>query len=172
MCIVFKAGIESSPIESPDQQGLPLMNDTSSFSRIAQSPQRLYGPRKLLVCGFTKDGQMLLEKVLHSTAIQDMPVIYATTPDLELTLTDLLSRQGDLGGDEASRMPAAIIMAGISEKELHDLMSSYRQAGLPNPLWATLTPISEGWTLRELLQELSAERAALEKQPPPAGPGE
>jgi hypothetical protein len=63
-------------------------------------------------------------------------------------------------------MPAAIIMAGITENELHLLMSSYRSAGLPNPLWATLTPTSEAWTLRQLLTELSAEREALESARP------
>jgi hypothetical protein len=62
-------------------------------------------------------------------------------------------------------MPAAIIMAGITENELHQLIASYRRAGLPNPMWATLTPTSENWTLRELLKELAVEKAALEKVP-------
>jgi hypothetical protein len=64
-------------------------------------------------------------------------------------------------------MPAALIMAGITEAELHRLMEGYRQAGLPWPLWATLTPISETWTLRALLKELAAERAALAAQSAP-----
>ena len=145
------------------------MNDSSSFSRISQSSQRLYGPRRLLICGFTKDGQTLLDKVLRAVAIPSLPLIYATSADLDVALTDMLSKPEGSGRDEASRIPAAIIMAGISEKELHQLMSGYRHAGLPNPLWATLTPMSESWTLRRLLKELSAERAALEKQQPPDG---
>jgi hypothetical protein len=148
------------------------MNDTSAFSRVTRTSQALYGPRKLLICGFTPEGQTLLDDVVATSTIRDLPLAYAATSDLEISLADILSRPAHTGRGEASRMPAAIIMAGITENELHLLMSSYRNAGLPNPLWATLTPTSEAWTLRQLLTELSAEREALEKQaPPPAKNG-
>jgi hypothetical protein len=145
------------------------MNDTSTFSRVTRTSQALYGPRKLLICGFTPEGQTFLDEVVANSAIRDLPLAYAGTSDLEMSLADIVSRPENTGRGEASRMPAAIIMAGITENELHLLMSSYRSAGLPNPLWATLTPTSEAWTLRQLLTELSAEREALEKQASPSG---
>jgi hypothetical protein len=43
-------------------------------------------------------------------------------------------------------------------------MNAYRKAGLPGQLWATLTPVSENWTLDTLLLELSKEDKALKKQ--------
>ena len=139
------------------------MTEHPSFRRVTQSPQPLYGPRRLVICGFTPAGQTVLDEVLASTALTDLPTIYAATADLESALAALLTRASGSGRGEASHMPAAIIMAGITEDELHQLISHYRQAGLPRPLWATLTPTSEKWTLRQLLQELSAERAALQK---------
>jgi len=142
------------------------MNDASQFSRVTRSSRPLYGPRKLLICGFTSDGQNALDKVVTASTVADLPVIYAASEDLEETLTSLMSRSANSGRGEASRMPAAIIMAGITENELHQLIANYREAGLPNPLWATLTPTSESWRLRQLLTELSAEKAALEKQRP------
>jgi hypothetical protein len=143
------------------------MNDASQFSRVERTSQPLYGPRKLLICGFTPEGQAFLDKVLNVASINDLSVIYAVNADLEQTLSNLLSHPEDSGRGEVSRMPAAIIMSGITENELHQLMTSYRSAGLPNPLWATLTPTSELWTLRQLLTELSQEREAL-KSPPKA----
>jgi len=140
------------------------MTETSTFSRVTRSAQPLYGPRKLLVCGFTPEGQTFLDGVIESAAVAELPLIYASSADLEESLANLLSRPDNAGRGEASRMPAAVIMAGISENELHQLMSSYRNAGLPSPLWATLTPTSEKWTLRQLLTELSAEREALAKR--------
>jgi len=137
------------------------MNDEAQFSRVTRSSRPLYGPRKLLVCGFTSEGQAALEGVIVATGITDLPVIYAASIDLEASLADLLLRSADTGRGEPSRMPAAIIMAGISENELHQLIAGYRDAGLPRPLWATLTPTSERWTLRELLTELSSERRQL-----------
>lgn len=142
------------------------MNDSSQFSRVSRTSQTLYGPRKLLICGFTPEGQAFLDDVITATAIADLDLIYACSSDLEISLTDILSQPENAGRDQTSRMPAAIVMAGITENELHQLMTNYRSTGLPNPLWATLTPISENWTLRQLLTELSAERKALEKEPP------
>lgn len=141
------------------------MNDKATFSRVTRTSQPLYGPRKLLICGFTPEGQSALDKVLAAAAVADLPVLYAGSADLEDTLKDLFRRPDQAGRAEASRMPAAIIMAGITENELHQLINSYRSAGLPAPMWATLTPTSEKWTLRQLLKELAAERQALEKQP-------
>jgi hypothetical protein len=102
--------------------------------------------------------------VLAAAAIPDLAVRYADRTALEETLQRLFSRTGEAGRDAPSPMPAAIIMAGITESELHHLINAYRRAGLPNPMWATLTPTSENWTLRQLLKELSAERQALEKR--------
>ena len=141
------------------------MVDSSNFSQVSRTSQVLFGPRKLLVCGFTPEGQTQLGDVIAVSKISDLAVIYAASADLELVLADIMARPKNAGRNEISRMPAAIIMAGITENELHQLISSYRRAGLPNPLWATLTPISESWTLRQLLKDLSAEREALAKQP-------
>jgi len=142
------------------------MNDASPFTRVARTSQALYGPRKLLICGFTLEGQTFLDEVIATSAISDLPLMYARTSDLEISLADILSQRENTGRGEASHMPAAIIMAGITENELHQLMSSCRSAGLPNPLWATLTPTSENWTLRQLLTELTAEQEALKKSQP------
>jgi len=143
------------------------MNDTSQFSRVTRSSRPLYGPRKLLICGFTLEGQSTLDNVIAVSTVEELPAIYAASADLEETLSSLMSRPANSGRGEPSRMPAAVIMAGITEKELHQLIASYREAGLPNPLWATLTPTSESWSLRQLLTELSREREALKDPPNP-----
>ena len=128
---------------------------------MARSANRLYGPRALLVCGFTPEGQSALLEPIEAAGIASLSVVFATTEDLETELRELFARDSGTGRNQPSRMPAAIIMAGISEADLHTLMERYRSAGMPWPLWATLTPTSEIWTLRALLKELAAERAAL-----------
>jgi hypothetical protein len=140
------------------------MNDKSTFSRVARSDNCLYGPRVLLVCGFTAEGQSAIIEMVQAAQIDSLAVIFATTTDLETNLGLLCERETYTGRSEPSRMPAALIMAGITEAELHHLMEGYRSAGLPWPLWATLTPTSETWALRALLKELAAERAAMAAQ--------
>jgi hypothetical protein len=55
-------------------------------------------------------------------------------------------------------------MCGLTQNELHLLMSGSRQSGMKPPLWATLTPTSETWTVIDLLQELAAEHQAMQKR--------
>jgi hypothetical protein len=43
-------------------------------------------------------------------------------------------------------------------------MSGCRKSGMQQPLWATLTPTSETWLIRDLLKELAAERAAMKNR--------
>ncbi len=71
---------------------------------------------------------------------------------------------GGTGAGQDSTLPRAVIMAGITENELHILMAAHREAGLARPLWAALTPTSESWTLKALLDELDQERRAMENK--------
>jgi len=44
------------------------------------------------------------------------------------------------------------------------LMSGSRQAGMKPPLWATLIPTSETWSVQDLLKELAAEHQAMQQR--------
>jgi hypothetical protein len=58
-------------------------------------------------------------------------------------------------------------MSGFTQKELYRLMAIYRLAEFPAPLWASLTPISETWTISHLLNELAAESEAMKRRKEP-----
>jgi hypothetical protein len=58
-------------------------------------------------------------------------------------------------------MEKAIVVSGLTQKELAKLMAAYRKLTWPKPFWAAVTPTSETWTLRRLLEELAAENEAL-----------
>ena len=91
-------------------------------------------------------------------------LIAANTKSLSCELKDLFSQIAKSGFTKDSALPRAAIIAGISEKELHAIMNAYRTGGLPRQFWATLTPVSENWTLQELLVELRKENNAIRKQ--------
>ncbi|MGA6925806.1 MAG: DUF3783 domain-containing protein, partial [Desulfosarcina sp.] len=57
-----------------------------------------------------------------------------------------------------------IVVSGITENQLHALMTLTRESGMQPALWAALTPTSETWTLKQLLAELQAEREAFSRQ--------
>ena len=135
----------------------------AKFEKVTLSDQSLYGPEKLVVCGFPAAAHPKFETVLEMAGLQNTPVVWAADHQVDSTLSDLYNLPPGSGRGVSSTLPRAIIVSGITEKQLHALMGVCRQTGMKQALWATLTPTSETWTLKNLLAELSAERQALRK---------
>lgn len=136
----------------------------SDFQKVSQSDEPLYGPRKLLLCGFAADVQAKLNKLLEMIGLSGLPLVWVTDDQAEMPVGELAGLADGSGTDASSTLPRAIIMSGITQNELHLLMAGCRQSGMQQPLWATLTPTSEGWSLRDLLKELAAEHRAMQQK--------
>uniref|UniRef100_A0A7C4RU82 DUF3783 domain-containing protein n=1 Tax=Desulfatirhabdium butyrativorans TaxID=340467 RepID=A0A7C4RU82_9BACT len=93
-----------------------------------------------------------------------MPLVWAAAEDAAAVVGELFHRADGHGAGVGSALPRAIIVAGITEKELLALMHVCKKSGMKTALWATLTPTSETWTLKTLLEELSAERRQLDRK--------
>jgi hypothetical protein len=136
----------------------------AKFEKLSLSDKSLYGSRKLLLCGFTATAQPKFMVVLKIAGLDTTPTVWTTSEQGETCVGDLLKLPDQTGWGISSLLPRAIIVSGITEKELHRLMTVCRKSGMQRALWATLTPISETWTLQQLLGELNAERQAFQKR--------
>jgi len=134
-----------------------------TFQKIKNTEEKMYGPLKLLVCGYQPDDQELFLSLLGQVGMGNVPVVFINEEDSEITLKDLLYRADRSGFGKTSRMRRAVITSGFTQKGLHLLISTYNQVGLPAQLWATLTPISEKWSINHLLEELAKEAAAIKR---------
>ncbi len=132
-----------------------------TFEKVKHSDQHMYGPPKLLLCGFPAPAQPKFKSVLKMAGLQDVPVVWVNDENEKKTLSDLLGLPNDTGMGAVSTLPRAIIVSGIKENQLHGLMNICRKTGMQRSLWAALTPTSETWPLAQLLAELQAERKAL-----------
>jgi hypothetical protein len=141
------------------------MNEKGQFTKIEKSEERMYGPRGLLICGYPEEERDNFCQLVETTGLTDIRIVFTCTHDLGETVGDILgyADKAGLAGDSA--MPRAVIMSGLTQNELHHLMASYRGAGLARQLWATLTPVSEKWSLESLLNELQAEHEAMKNKP-------
>ena len=133
----------------------------ATFEKLTRSDKTLYGPRKLLLCGFTADTQPKFEYLLKMLEMTDVPLVWASVDHAGMRMSELLELPAGSGGGADSGLPRAIIVSGITGMQLHGLMGVCRKAGMKQALWATVTPSSENWVLSRLLTELSAEREAL-----------
>lgn len=136
----------------------------SSFKKIEDTNRCLYGRRKLLICGFSPQSQSKFQTILKMLGIANLPIVWINSDQINHPIEDLFALADGTGSQIASHAERAIIVAGIAESELHQMMSAHRQAGLKSTLWAALTPTSEKWTIAQLISELKAERAAMSKQ--------
>ena len=140
------------------------MPEKSSFEKVTQSQKILYGPRKLLLCGFSAESQKKFETVLGLVSLADVPRVWVTGEQGAASLAELLELPGDSGSEATSTLPRAVIVAGITESQLISLMTGCKKSGMQQTLWAVLTPVSEKWTVEQLLVELAREREALQKR--------
>ena len=135
----------------------------AGFEKVSTSDKPLYGPRRLFLCGFPEDAQPKFEIVLQAAGLQNVPKVWVGDDQVDRSLSEMLTLADLTGAGTSSNLPRAIIVAGISQNELINLMTVCKQAGMKGALWATLTPTSESWSVRQLLKELAAEREALAK---------
>lgn len=133
----------------------------SEFQPVGTSDDRMFGPRAFVVSGFEASEQELFLRVLRDAGVDDVPVCFAGDQEVHECLGSLAANVQSTRRPR-SNLARAVVLSGATEAELHRVMSAYRAHGLPRPLWATLTEISADWTLAELLEELAAERAAIE----------
>ena len=135
----------------------------ATFEKVQHTENRMYGAPKLLLCGFTAAGQSKFSSVLKLAGLEDVPLVWVNEDNQEQTLSALLALPDGMGAGRGSSLPRAIIVSGITENQLHGLMTICRKTGMQKALWAALTPTSETWPLAQLLDELQAERNALSK---------
>jgi hypothetical protein len=136
----------------------------AKFEKIKPSDKPLYGPHKLLLCGFSTDAQSKFNAVFEMVGLGNTPKIWVSENQSHTVLSDLLKLPDGEGEGESSQLPRAIIVSGIMEKELISLMRMSKKTGMKNTLWATLTPTSEHWTIQQLLAELLSERKAMQRK--------
>jgi hypothetical protein len=136
----------------------------ATFEKITTSDKPLYGPRKLLLCGFSSAAQSKFETVLDMVGLREAPKIWVLDDQGDMALSTLLQLPDNSGASVSSNLSRAIVVAGISQNELINLMTVCKKAGMMHALWATLTPVSENWTIQKLLAELAAERKAMNRK--------
>lgn len=142
-----------------------LKMEKPGFEKVTASGKKLYGPRKLLLCGFDSEAQLKFQQVIESAGLGSVPMVWVGTGQEGVRLFDLLEQPHGTGAGSPSALARAIIVCGIAEAELIGFMNICKQSGMRAPLWAVLTPVSEKWSIGQLIAELEREREKL-KQPP------
>jgi hypothetical protein len=146
------------------------MEKKGSFTKVSRTEDRLYGPRKLLISGFAFTERSGFLDIMKLAEIENVPTVWVASEQADDIIKDLFALSDMSGLKSESKLIRAVIMGGITQKELHQLMGTYRKNGMSPVLWAVLTPISETWALKMLLEELESERCKMREKMASKGP--
>jgi len=135
---------------------MPVMPD-ASFKKVGNSDIPMYGTKRLLISGYAPEAQETLLAFLTRHGFGETPILFVTDETASLSLKEIITLPAMAGRGTETTLKKAVIMSGFTEKELHDLLGAFRSSPLPRPFFATLTPVSENWSHRKLLNELSKE---------------
>jgi hypothetical protein len=141
----------------------PMSHSDAKFEKVGRTDKPLYGPEKLLLCGFSGDAGRKFSVAQKTAGLAEVSTVWVDESRAHRRLAELMELPGGTGQGAPSSLPKAVIVGGITEAQLRALMTVAKKTGVQNVLWAVLTPISESWTLSQLLAELSAERRAMQK---------
>jgi len=97
------------------------MTEKSTFEKVTRSEKILYGPRKLMLCGFPAVGQAKFDTVLGMVGVADVPKIWVTAEQAQQTLADILALPDGSGAGVSSTLPRAVIVSGLTEAQLKSL---------------------------------------------------
>ena len=135
-----------------------------SFQKLDKPEERMYGARKLLVCGYKADEHETYLDFLKRIGFEELPVVFVVDEQQEMTLSDIIEEPHGSGTGKDSGLKRAAILCGFTQEEIHRILSAHRSASMPPQLWATLTPVSEKWTISQLLNELQKEANEIKKR--------
>jgi hypothetical protein len=133
----------------------------TTFEPIGSSDSRMHGETAILASGYSVSQQKTLRAMMDTAGLQDVGVVYIVAESLPLTLKELARLPAESNAGKTAELPQAVVMSGLTEKQLHAMMDNYRESSLPRPLWASVTPTSANWTIKYLLVELLKEREAM-----------
>lgn len=137
------------------------MTDDGRFESINVDDEPGPGPRAVLLCGFGEEAACAAAGLLSSVGAPEHRVLRASKEMLSRPVAAALAEEDGAEPVPPEALPQLILLSGLTGRQIHGFIDGWGTTGLPTPIWASTTSHNLTRTLRELLQELLAERRAM-----------
>ena len=93
----------------------------SGFQKVNQSEEALYGPRKLLLCGFAAEVQPKFNKLLEIIGLSGLPLVWVTEDQAAMPVGELVQLADGAGPGAVHTYPVAeqVVAFGVAIGELN-----------------------------------------------------
>lgn len=132
-----------------------------SFEKIdSENRVRPKGRNCILVYGYNAHENEKIKQFQQTIGIDEMLIVRES--DLNKEWIELIETEVEIESDLEASHSKAIIFHSVSEEELDRFIHKFNSLGLERPLFAMMNAVTATWRVRDLIDELSAERAAME----------
>lgn len=136
--------------------------DNSTFAALGEDSSAAFGPLGLLLYGYDQDQAGHIAELAAKIAGTTVTTACCTTTMGAWPIAKAL--HGDDGGTPLAlgQAPHIAFMSGLTEAQVGTFLDSFASTGLARPIFAMATPDNLSLTVLQLMQDLMAERAALD----------
>ena len=140
-----------------------MPDEENTFRKIDRTDDERYGERALLLIGYSRAESETIGAHVEAIGAGSIRRLLATNEMVMGTVAEAFAVADQPDDVEPADLPRFVILSGLTGAEIHKFLDSYRQTGLPRPIFATSTPNNQSFTLRALLTELAAEHVEMMK---------
>ncbi|KAL4420278.1 hypothetical protein ABPG77_005618 [Micractinium sp. CCAP 211/92] len=169
------AGSSSSSSNTADEEqafledeegGKMVALDASSAGSLDGSSEEAFGPMAVLAVGFTQQEFERLRRVLHEDMDAGMvKVIPAPTAAMAGSLGAALEMEPVPEFEQAPLGTRRVcFLSGMYAAEVMETIAAFREAGLPETVFAGAVPNNYDRSLQELVQEVFADHQAMKQR--------
>lgn len=126
--------------------------------------QAAVGPEAILVCGYDEGVAARLGEVLGAIGRPGHRVVRCSPGMVKMTLREALEGGAEDAPAPPDALPRAIVLSGLTGSEIQGFLGAFDEAGIPRAIFASATPTSLGFVVRDLLRELLAEDRAMRQR--------
>lgn len=136
--------------------------DEAELAALDRDGKEAFGPEAVLLCGYDRDEVPGVSALLQHADAAGHRVVSCTTTMGKWTIERALG--GNDGGTwlPVGKVPRVMLLSGLSDAKVQAVLDAYAATGLERPIFAVATPTNLGFTVIRLLEELMAERQAME----------
>ena len=115
------------------------------------------GPKSVFMSGFDKDECATVADILTGCGYPDHRIVLCTKSMLTMTLEDALCENPEEDPVPRNALPRTIIISGVPDYSIRNILESYRSTPLSSPIWATTTESNLRMSVRSVLRHLLEE---------------
>lgn len=123
----------------------------------------LPGPRAVFISGYPLESMKTLETFLKEKGLENIKLVQARTDHVGMTVGEVLTGSSTAELVPPEKLPPVMLWSGIAHLELDQIIKTFRENGLPRPIFATTTKGNMSFDIRTLIRHLLEDQREIQK---------